>query len=135
MTVDRRYPRLLTSKMTAIALLQPDVSFKIVDQFKGSGVEIKIQERLENAAGSTAALIFGGDGTVHRHLPEISRQNIPMLVIPVGSGNDFAKEVGIFNVRDALQAWRRFCADGKNIREIDLGVIKPSVETSSKANR
>jgi diacylglycerol kinase (ATP) len=121
--------------MTTIALLHPDVSQKIVDQFKGSGLEIRIQERLENATDCTAALIFGGDGTVHRHLPEIYQQNIPMLVVPVGSGNDFAKAMGIFNVGDALQVWRRFCADRKNVREIDLGIITPNVETGSKANR
>jgi diacylglycerol kinase (ATP) len=121
--------------MTAIALLHPDVSPKIVDQFRSGGVDIRIQERLENAADCAAVLIFGGDGTVHRHLPEIRLQNIPVLVVPVGSGNDFAKAMGTYNVRDALQAWRRFCVDGKNVREIDLGLIKPYAETGGEANR
>ena len=45
-------------------------------------------------------------------------------MVPKGSGNDFAKSLGIFNVRTALQAWRKFCADGNNVRDIDLGVIR-----------
>lgn len=110
--------------MTAIALLHPDVPPRIVDQFKGIGVEIRMQKLLENAASCSAAIIFGGDGTVHRHLPEIYKHKVPMLVVPGGSGNDFAKAMGIFSVEDALCAWRRFCADGRNVREIDLGVIR-----------
>jgi diacylglycerol kinase (ATP) len=121
--------------MTAIALLHPDVSPKIVDQFRSSGVELIIGESLGEKAGCTAGLIFGGDGTVHRHLPEICQQNIPMLVVPVGSGNDFAKAIGIFRVGDALQAWQQFCADGKNVWEIDLGVIKACAKTGSEVSR
>jgi diacylglycerol kinase (ATP) len=121
--------------INAVALLHPDVSPRMVERFKHKDAEIRIQKSLENRAGCQAALIFGGDGTVHRHLPEICQQNIPMLVVPAGSGNDFAKAIGIFNAGDALQAWRRFCADGRNVREIDLGLIKPYSETGSEANR
>ena len=47
-----------------------------------------------------------------------------MLVVPTGSGNDFAKTLGIGSEQTALLAWRQFCADEKNVREIDLGVIQ-----------
>lgn len=113
--------------MTAAALLHPDVSLKTVERFKSSGVQIRIQEDLaENA--SDAALVFGGDGTVHRFLPQVYKQKIPMLVVPAGSGNDFAKSLGIRNGEIALRAWKQFCAGGKNVREIDLGVIRASGE-------
>src|SRR3979409_2333019 len=36
----------------------------------------------------------------------------------------FAKSLGIRSVDIALTAWKQFCADGKNVREIDLGVIR-----------
>jgi len=45
-------------------------------------------------------------------------------VVPTGSGNDFAKTLGIGSEQTALLAWRQFCADEKNVREIDLGVIQ-----------
>lgn len=47
-----------------------------------------------------------------------------MLVVPTGSGNDFAKALGIRNVAAALQAWQQFCTQEKNVKEIDLGVIR-----------
>src|SRR5689334_15714101 len=109
--------------MIAAALLHPDVSPKIVDRFRSSRVEIKIQDALEHAENYSAALIFGGDGTVHRHLPQLHHQKFPTLVIPTGSGNDFAKGIGIGSVKAALRAWQQFCADQKNVKEIDLGVI------------
>lgn len=115
--------------MIAAALLHPDVSPKVVDRFRSSGVDIEILDNLEHAENISAALIFGGDGTVHRHLPELHKLNIPVLVVPTGSGNDFAKALGIRSVRTAARAWQEFCdaeknADGRNIKEIDLGVVR-----------
>jgi diacylglycerol kinase (ATP) len=115
--------------MIAAALLHPEVSPKVVDRFRSSGVEIHIQDSLQNSPNLSAALIFGGDGTVHRHLAQLHQQKIPMLVVPTGSGNDFAKALGIRSVEIALRAWQQFCAEGKNgeaknVKEIDLGVIR-----------
>jgi diacylglycerol kinase (ATP) len=122
-------PRVIFFLMIAAALLHPDVSPKTVDRFRSSGVELKIQDTLDPTENVSAALIFGGDGTVHRHLPQLHRQKIPILVVPTGSGNDFAKALGIRSVATALQAWQQFCAQGKkgevkNVKEIDLGVIR-----------
>ena len=87
-----------------------------------------------------AVLVFGGDGTVHRHLPELVKLKLPVLVVPHGSGNDFARALCLRRTRDALAAWRQFTArqprgeetggenkaeypHGQNVRRIDLGVI------------
>ncbi|MGZ4828774.1 MAG: diacylglycerol/lipid kinase family protein [Candidatus Angelobacter sp.] len=110
--------------MIAAALLHPDVSPKVVNRFRNSGVEIRIQDNLEDSSNLSAALIFGGDGTVHRHLGQLHQQKIPMLVVPTGSGNDFAKALGIRNVDIALRAWKQHCSDGKNVSAIDLGLIR-----------
>jgi len=110
--------------MIVAALLHPDVSSKMVDRFRSSGVEICIQDNLEDSTNYSAALIFGGDGTVHRHLPQLHQHRIPMLVVPTGTGNDFAKALGIRSVGIALRAWQQFCVDQKNVKEIDLGVIR-----------
>ena len=40
-------------------------------------------------------LIFGGDGTVHRHLAQLVHLHRPVLVVPRGSGNDFARALGL----------------------------------------
>jgi diacylglycerol kinase (ATP) len=71
-------------------------------------------------------LLFGGDGTIHRHLAQLVRLDLPILVVPVGSGNDFARALGLRRVRDSLAAWESFCRGGRHVREIDLGVINCS---------
>jgi len=68
-------------------------------------------------------LLFGGDGTVHRHLGQLVKLRLPVLVVPAGSGNDFARALGLKSVRDSLAAWRRFCSNAGNVREIDLGIV------------
>jgi diacylglycerol kinase (ATP) len=43
--------------------------------------------------------------------------------VPTGSGNDFARALGLRGVRDSLTAWQRFITGTGNVRQIDLGVI------------
>jgi diacylglycerol kinase (ATP) len=116
--------------MTVAALLHPDVSANAVQPFREACSDIYILADLEKAEDNlkrqepfSAALIFGGDGTIHRHLPQLHQRKIPALIVPAGSGNDFAKSLGIANQRTALAAWKQFCSQGDNVREIDLGVI------------
>ena len=68
-------------------------------------------------------LLFGGDGTIHRHLGQLVRLGLSVLVVPAGSGNDFARALGLRRVRDSRTAWRRFCDGTGNVRTIDLGVV------------
>jgi diacylglycerol kinase (ATP) len=68
-------------------------------------------------------LLFGGDGTIHRHLGQLVRLGLPVLVVPAGSGNDFASSLGLRRVRDSSAAWNQFCHGSANVREIDLGII------------
>jgi diacylglycerol kinase (ATP) len=76
------------------------------------------------AAGSVdVVLIFGGDGTVHRHLGSLVKLGAPVLVVPQGSGNDFARELGIRNLADAISNWQSFVSGAVSSKSIDLGVI------------
>lgn len=110
--------------MTIAALLHPSISAKAVEPFRAISSNVEIVADLEHANDNlSAALIFGGDGTVHRHLPELHQRKIPALIVPRGSGNDFAKSLGIADERAALAAWKQFCSKGDNVRDIDLGVI------------
>jgi diacylglycerol kinase (ATP) len=88
----------------------------------------KIEWRIGMPAASDEAdviLLFGGDGTIHRHLSQLVKLAIPVLIVPVGSGNDFARALGLRSLRDSLVAWRRLCGGQGNVREIDLGVVTP----------
>ena len=89
-----------------------------------------------------AVLVFGGDGTIHRHLGQLVKLGRPVLVVPAGSGNDFARGLGLGSVRDSLAAWRKFCLGAADVgvadvgttdvRTIDLGVITPLDSTSPR---
>jgi diacylglycerol kinase (ATP) len=80
-----------------------------------------------------AILVFGGDGTVHRHLGALVKLGLPLLVVPTGSGNDFARALRLLRVRDSLAAWRTFTSDGGNLRAIDLGTITPLPGSNSSS--
>lgn len=77
------------------------------------------------ADDSDAIVIFGGDGTIHRHLGQLVKLRRPVLVVPCGSGNDFARSLGLHRTHDSLLQWHEFLASQRNLRSIDLGTITP----------
>jgi len=78
-----------------------------------------------SSSAADAILVFGGDGTVHRHLAQLVRLQLPVLVVPCGSGNDFARALNLHSTKDSLAAWRKFASGSGHLRTIDLGVIAP----------
>ena len=118
--------------MTATALLHPHVSPRVIERFR-KYAEIQIQENLDQPANCSAVLIFGGDGTLHRYLPQLSRLQIPVLVVPLGSGNDFAKGIGVRNQNIALETWKQFCSSGRNVLQVDLGEVTSCSATTNEA--
>lgn len=79
-----------------------------------------------NSSDADAILIFGGDGTIHRHLPALVRLQLPVLIVPAGSGNDFARALNLRSMQDSLRVWRDFEAGKVQAQAVDLGVIVPS---------
>src|SRR5271169_1864570 len=79
-----------------------------------------------SSGDADAILVFGGDGTIHRHLPALVRLQLPVLIVPAGSGNDFARALNLRSMRDSLHAWRDFESGKLQARAIDLGVIVAS---------
>ena len=111
--------------MRAVALLGPVAKEKHVGRFELPGVNLFTGNELDPTDQPVAALIFGGDGTIHRHLGGLALKQIPTLIVPLGSANDFARSLAVETVEKALAAWTRFCAAGDNIRAVDLGTIEP----------
>jgi diacylglycerol kinase (ATP) len=113
--------------MRAAVIFGPGASAEDLKPFqRGSEVTWRIDFRA-TSSDVDAILIFGGDGTVHRHLPHLVELQLPVLVVPCGSGNDFAHALKLRGVGDSLAAWRRFCSGSDNLRAIDLGVITPLI--------
>jgi diacylglycerol kinase (ATP) len=126
---------LWTAHMRAAAILGLGCSPKDLQPFQygiPNKSEIDWRIGLPAAAGlADVILLFGGDGTIHRHLSQLVKLGLPVLVVPAGSGNDFARALGLRSVRDSLAVWRSFCAGQANVRVIDLGVISPWSDDAS----
>ena len=116
--------------MRAIALLGPNAGAEDVAEFAAAArIAIASHSTIDLESPPDVALIFGGDGTVHRHLKELVETAVPALVVPTGSGNDFARALELNTRSRAVAAWRRFCEIRDNIRVIDVGEIVPGAQS------
>src|SRR5579859_6285966 len=111
--------------MRAAVIFGPGGSTKDLEPFQTRSEATWLIGVPANPNAADAILIFGGDGTVHRHLADLVRLQLPVLVVPCGSGNDFARALGLRSAKTALAAWRKFSCGGRSLRAIDLGVITP----------
>jgi diacylglycerol kinase family enzyme len=109
----------------AVAMLAPFAKKDQVRPFEVPGVNVFTGNELDPRDTPDAALIFGGDGTLHRYLGTLALNKIPTLPVPMGSANDFAATLGIHSVSDALAAWQRFVDTRGNTRAVDLGTVQP----------
>ncbi|HEX3650038.1 MAG TPA: phosphatase PAP2 family protein [Pseudonocardiaceae bacterium] len=69
------------------------------------------------AARCTVLGVAGGDGTVNAAAGVAARRGLPLLVVPGGSLNHFARDIGVESVADAVAAVRA----GTAVR-VDLGL-------------
>jgi diacylglycerol kinase (ATP) len=113
------------------------VKAHVVEPFRDARVNLFRGNTLEPNDLPDVAMVFGGDGAVHRVLPTLAYTQTPLLVVPTGSANDFARCLGIPNPAEALRAWRRYLDRGDNVRCIDLGTVRPMAapEPGSEPNQ
>ncbi len=95
-----------------------------LETFRAKSSTTWVQGLPASSHDADAVLIFGGDGTIHRHLGALVRLGLPALVVPSGSGNDFARALGLRSVRDSLRVWRSFESGETQPHNIDLGVVR-----------
>ena len=90
------------------------------------------------AAGATRIVIAGGDGSVHEAANAIIGEQVELAVIPAGSGNDYARSLGVpaaldaavdFAVREAAiatDAGELVCAgaDGAELRRVFVNIAE-----------
>jgi len=111
--------------MRAAAILGLGTSPGDLKQFQAGSSTQWIDGLPGSPSDAEAILVFGGDGTIHRHLGALVRLQLPVLVVPAGSGNDFARALHLRSVAASLLAWQQFEAGNLEPRAIDLGIINP----------
>lgn len=111
--------------MRAAAILGLGTSAKDLKRFQEGSAAQWTEGLPGRSEDADVILIFGGDGTIHRHLAALVRLGRPVLIVPAGSGNDFARALKLRSVRDSLRIWRDFESGKIESRAIDLGVIRP----------
>jgi diacylglycerol kinase (ATP) len=116
--------------MRAAAILGLGSSSKALALFQKDSAVDWLMGLPASSAEADAILIFGGDGTIHRHLTQLVELQLPVLVVPCGSGNDFARALTLHSIQGSLAAWRKFSAGGRNVRTIDLGLVTSSDSTT-----
>ena len=84
---------------------------------------LDFREKFVNALESKTpegVVAFGGDGFVHEIIQQIVPRNIPLGVIPCGTGNDFARSLGIYQLPFIEQV--NLIVESSH-RPIDLGKV------------
>lgn len=105
--------------------------YAAVDRLRERGAHVRVyqgvdaQETMELAVRAvderpSVVVVAGGDGTVSSVLTPVLAADLPLAVIPCGTGNDLAREHGI--PRDSAQAAADLVLDGARKR-VDTGTI------------
>ncbi|GIX06428.1 MAG: sphingosine kinase [Candidatus Poribacteria bacterium] len=85
----------------------------------------RLQERVRSLreGGTELLLLCGGDGTVHRALPELVGGPTALGVVPAGRGNDLAQALGFPTRLDrAIRALSK-AMEWQTVRVVDLGRV------------
>jgi len=103
--------------MTALVAELPDV------EIVTAGPDDDLAAVVADAADRARVLaVAGGDGTVNLVARHAVERDVPLLVLPAGTFNHFAREIGIESVSDAIGALRA----GSAVR-VDVGRVDDDV--------
>jgi diacylglycerol kinase (ATP) len=105
-------------RMTRVERVCAELGVEVVRT--GSAEETRQQARRAAEQGYTRVIAAGGDGTVHWVLNGLAGTGAALGIIPLGSGNDMAVNLGIpLDVEAATRV-----AVGGTVRRADLGLLK-----------
>lgn len=84
-----------------IGALRPITSNCIVTRYPGHAEELA-----RSRDGIEGLLIVGGDGTLHEVLRGLDGQDFVVAIVPAGTGNSLARDLGLNTMKAALEAVR-----------------------------
>ena len=127
----------------AVARLQ-DRGFEVVQVVGHDGADALARLRVAVEKAPTAAVVAcGGDGTVHLCLQVVAGTDVPLGILPFGTGNDNARGLGLLKepaevadvIADALLQGRRRRVDAGKVVSADgverwfLGVLSSGFDS------
>ncbi len=83
---------------------------------------IAAKQKLANIPNQTlkGLIVVGGDGTINMAVQFLAKSKIPLGVIPAGTGNDFARTLGL-NLKEPISNLEKYLSEDPSL--IDLGVV------------
>jgi diacylglycerol kinase (ATP) len=91
--------------------------------------------RQELASKPDCVLLFGGDGTLNRYLQLLLEAQIPLLIVPTGSGNDFAMANGVDRAADALAVFTDWLANKATTCHCDIASLIVADESGNRQKK
>lgn len=92
-----------------------------VHEIEGHTVKRQVEDAIERAHDPDFVAVAGGDGTIRCAAGVVAGTDLPLLPIPAGTRNHFAREVGIPTLEDAGRA-----SSGR-VKRIDVGEVNGEV--------
>lgn len=97
----------------------------IIEETKCPGDAKEISERYSGEYGKNCVIVScGGDGTVHEIANGLAGSDTPLMILPLGTGNDFAKKIygtKKINVENVIKSFGFYSGKIKyDIKPIDL---------------
>lgn len=72
-------------------------------------------------------ICVGGDGLIHDLLPKLLKYKLPLLVVPSGTGNDFARTLGLYGLK--IEKLLKMPTNSRPT-EIDVGIVSDGQEST-----
>lgn len=70
------------------------IEFEIVTESSAEGLIFKLKDFVSRSPECTGVIAVGGDGVLHLALQILIPHQIPLAMIPAGTGNDFVRTLG-----------------------------------------
>jgi len=111
-----RARRILPTVTAAVGSALPATAVRVIEARDPQHAE---QACLEAAAEADALLVMGGDGMAHLGINACASTEVPLGVLPAGTGNDLCRGLGLpLRIRDAVTALAR-----GQIHRVDLAHV------------
>ena len=105
-------------ELTLELLKESSIPFKDITSSSYTAAQEELRRSLNNQI--KGVIVIGGDGMVHLAVQELASSNIPLALVPAGTGNDFARTLGL-NLEKPLENLK--VALLSSPEAVDLGVV------------